>query len=125
MAGGAACLGLRARDHRAAAFVDAQVHRRLAPALAHRLQLDERVGEAEQRRRTGERAEEHTSELQSLMRISYAVFGLKKKKKLTNIRAYLNSAEHILNQPGHHHITLCFCALSERRLISITYINPR
>src|SRR3546814_5260033 len=28
----------------------------------------------------GERSEEHTSELQSLMRISYAVFGLKKKK---------------------------------------------
>src|SRR3546814_2866974 len=31
-------------------------------------------------RRTG-RSEEHTSELQSLMRISYAVFCLKKKKK--------------------------------------------
>src|SRR3546814_4137008 len=31
------------------------------------------------RRLTG-RSEEHTSELQSLMRISYAVFGLKKKK---------------------------------------------
>src|SRR3546814_18569243 len=29
-----------------------------------------------------ERSEEHTSELQSLMRISYAVFCLKKKKKL-------------------------------------------
>src|SRR3546814_2808927 len=29
------------------------------------------------------RSEEHTSELQSLMRISYAVFGLKKKKKTT------------------------------------------
>src|SRR3546814_9944679 len=29
--------------------------------------------------RTGERSEEHTSELQSLMRISYAVFCLKKK----------------------------------------------
>src|SRR3546814_4856835 len=28
------------------------------------------------------RSEEHTSELQSLMRISYAVFCLKKKKKL-------------------------------------------
>src|SRR3546814_3699393 len=28
----------------------------------------------------GERSEEHTSELQSLMRISYAVFCLKKKK---------------------------------------------
>src|SRR3546814_5704826 len=30
------------------------------------------------------RSEEHTSELQSLMRISYAVFCLKKKKTLTN-----------------------------------------
>src|SRR3546814_7833999 len=30
------------------------------------------------------RSEEHTSELQSLMRISYAVFCLKKKKKATN-----------------------------------------
>src|SRR3546814_8663751 len=34
----------------------------------------------------GRRSEEHTSELQSLMRISYAVFCLKKKKKQrTNI----------------------------------------
>src|SRR3546814_8500719 len=32
------------------------------------------------------RSEEHTSELQSLMRISYAVFCLKKKKTTTNIR---------------------------------------
>src|SRR3546814_8157643 len=31
-------------------------------------------------KRTVERSEEHTSELQSLMRISYAVFCLKKKK---------------------------------------------
>src|SRR3546814_8076968 len=31
------------------------------------------------------RSEEHTSELQSLMRISYAVFCLKKKKKQKNI----------------------------------------
>src|SRR3546814_1585247 len=31
--------------------------------------------------RTDGRSEEHTSELQSLMRISYAVFCLKKKKK--------------------------------------------
>src|SRR3546814_3671110 len=30
------------------------------------------------------RSEEHTSELQSLMRISYAVFCLKKKKRITN-----------------------------------------
>src|SRR3546814_3873760 len=32
-------------------------------------------------RRDPERSEEHTSELQSLMRISYAVFCLKKKNK--------------------------------------------
>src|SRR3546814_5252782 len=32
-----------------------------------------------------ERSEEHTSELQSLMRISYAVFCLKKKKTQVNI----------------------------------------
>src|SRR3546814_9742508 len=31
--------------------------------------------------KTPQRSEEHTSELQSLMRISYAVFCLKKKKK--------------------------------------------
>src|SRR3546814_2928842 len=33
-----------------------------------------------------ERSEEHTSELQSLMRISYAVFCLKKKKKYNSTR---------------------------------------
>src|SRR3546814_5492336 len=33
------------------------------------------------------RSEEHTSELQSLMRISYAVFCLKKKRKQTNTNA--------------------------------------
>src|SRR3546814_10404523 len=38
-----------------------------------------------QQRRVFGRSEEHTSELQSLMRISYAVFCLK-KKKLLNIR---------------------------------------
>src|SRR3546814_1311074 len=50
-----------------------------------------RVSEHDSRRRRaraglptavrGSRSEEHTSELQSLMRISYAVFCLKKKKK--------------------------------------------
>src|SRR3546814_10279852 len=44
----------------------------------------------------GSRSEEHTSELQSLMRISYAVFCLKKKKttQLTNMQA-----EYITKQP--------------------------
>src|SRR3546814_9501809 len=65
---------------------------RLVDAYARRLQLQERLtrqiahalNEALQPRGVAviiERSEEHTSELQSLMRISYAVFCLKKKKK--------------------------------------------
>src|SRR3546814_9695389 len=38
------------------------------------------------RGKTGWRSEEHTSELQSLMRISYAVFCLKKKKNKLNFQ---------------------------------------
>src|SRR3546814_1068190 len=37
------------------------------------------------------RSEEHTSELQSLMRISYAVFCLKKKKKKDHTSCYQKS----------------------------------
>src|SRR3546814_5343056 len=37
-------------------------------------------------RSRGQRSEEHTSELQSLMRISYAVFCLKKKNTITTYR---------------------------------------
>src|SRR3546814_8630185 len=56
----------------------------------HRLRAGKPPPRASGDRRTGARAaaahrparsEEHTSELQSLMRISYAVFCLKKKKK--------------------------------------------
>src|SRR3546814_7171872 len=39
------------------------------------------------------RSEEHTSELQSLMRISYAVFCLKKKKKNTTTYAAANNTQ--------------------------------
>src|SRR3546814_2255141 len=42
------------------------------------------------RRRRRRRSEEHTSELQSLMRISYAVFCLKKKKAQHNQRQQLS-----------------------------------
>src|SRR3546814_1311063 len=41
----------------------------------------QRGAEEGERHDDRERSEEHTSELQSLMRISYAVFCLKKKKK--------------------------------------------
>src|SRR3546814_6657535 len=49
------------------------------PAPAHR--VDEHVRGSTADRACRSRSEEHTSELQSLMRISYAVFCLKKKKK--------------------------------------------
>src|SRR3546814_5369392 len=43
----------------------------------------------------GYRSEEHTSELQSLMRISYAVFCLKKKNKNRTYKTY-NTSSHLL-----------------------------
>src|SRR3546814_3875347 len=58
------------------------------------LELDRREdpgGHADRQAQAGEqhrRSEEHTSELQSLMRHSYAVFCLKKKKK-ANIHSHL------------------------------------
>src|SRR3546814_7125182 len=58
---------------------------RAAPPAPTKAQCDRRqVGEYYQAEDLGpqvDRSEEHTSELQSLMRISYAVFCLKKKKK--------------------------------------------
>src|SRR3546814_2129446 len=57
-----------------AAFVD----------IASRFEMDWSLRPASQRRKVvalvSKRSEEHTSELQSLMRISYAVFCLKQKK---------------------------------------------
>src|SRR3546814_5914793 len=47
----------------------------------------------------GSRSEEHTSELQSLMRISYAVFWLTKKKKITN-RTVRNNKNDIRMNPS-------------------------
>src|SRR3546814_3624328 len=52
---------------------------------ARRRQRDgnqQRGGEGQQRNLAAGRSEEHTSELQSLMRISYAVFCLKKKTRM-------------------------------------------
>src|SRR3546814_8767712 len=47
------------------------------------------------------RSEEHTSELQSLMRISYAVFCLKKKKKTHHI--IMSSPTHSNNMSTKNH----------------------
>src|SRR3546814_6825868 len=51
-------------------------------AVSHARSLPRRRKQV--RRNARSRSEEHTSELQSLMRISYAVFCLKKKKPHTN-----------------------------------------
>src|SRR3546814_4141422 len=40
------------------------------------------------------RSEEHTSELQSLMRISYAVFCLQKKKEITKHQHTINNKQY-------------------------------
>src|SRR3546814_2918284 len=60
-------------------------HLQLAPLILHNEGL---------RACYGGRSEEHTSELQSLMRISYAVFCLKKKHQ-TNIIIQINMTQNI------------------------------
>src|SRR3546814_5331662 len=67
-----------ARHHDATESADRQQHHKAAPQARDR-------GWAIGCSSAGFRSEEHTSELQSLMRISYAVFCLKKKKQtITN-----------------------------------------
>src|SRR3546814_9584116 len=58
------------------------------PAVGHKLHAD---ANAEERR-----SEEHTSELQSLMRISYAVFCLKKQIKTHNQLQIINVSKYKL-----------------------------
>src|SRR3546814_9418497 len=76
--------GQQRREHRGdqAAAVLGAAAGKVAPDFAPALGA---VGVAQaqhDRRPVDHRSEEHTSELQSLMRISYAVFCLKKKKPL-------------------------------------------
>src|SRR3546814_8269642 len=61
--------------------------------------LDDAADESMAEHQPGLRSEEHTSELQSLMRISYAVFCLKKKK--TNI-PNLTTLLYITQKQLHH-----------------------
>src|SRR3546814_2146945 len=49
------------------------------------------------------RSEEHTSELQSLMRISYAVFCLKKKKKNNDQRQNRINTQYTTKEPSDKH----------------------
>src|SRR3546814_10360349 len=70
----------RRLDHRMAATLDLEA-RVIDEIGARPAAFDRAFGEARGNVESGERSEEHTSELQSLMRISYAVFCLKKKNK--------------------------------------------
>src|SRR3546814_9857051 len=60
------------------------------------------------------RSEEHTSELQSLMRISYAVFCLKKKKKIV-----ITSANHNTSV----HFKLCYSTRYYKKHLSILNVH--
>src|SRR3546814_2012284 len=76
--------------------VPARQHDRCARHIAVEFQEgDDRSREGDRTDRDAKRSEEHTSELQSLMRISYAVFCLQKKKKRYTI-TLLN--KHIVQQ---------------------------
>src|SRR3546814_7820261 len=83
----AAIRAARAQQPSLPLIVEVETLAQLEEALAEgceRILIDD--FDAETRREAvriaaGERSEEHTSELQSLMRISYAVFCLKKKNK--------------------------------------------
>src|SRR3546814_2262811 len=75
-AAGGRAAGDRRRRRRSGGRPD--LDRRAAPVQEGRVLLPDR-GRGRDGRKP--RSEEHTSELQSLMRISYAVFCLKKKKK--------------------------------------------
>src|SRR3546814_10574951 len=78
----------RRRHHAGAAGVDRELrvpgrddhHERNAPDRHRRDRSDDRVANARAAIVWPRRSEEHTSELQSLMRITYAVSCLKKKK---------------------------------------------
>src|SRR3546814_4040054 len=65
-------------------IIGAQGGRNIARGQAARRQLHRTDPHAHRQRRS----EEHTSELQALMRISYAVFCLKKKKSIARTPSY-------------------------------------
>src|SRR3546814_3960459 len=54
------------------------------PVLQSLTKFERQLTDRERQFRVLERSEEHTSELQSLMRISYAVFCLKKKNNINH-----------------------------------------
>src|SRR3546814_8897926 len=91
-------------------------HHRRALGLEQATQVDEqrdrlaiRLGHvafavAEPGAPVGGRSEEHTSELQSLMRISYAVFCLKKKKKKEETQPPITHVKNITKEINNNYV---------------------
>src|SRR3546814_8766696 len=73
-------------------------------SLTARIISSEEAGSAWMRTPPDHRSEEHTSELQSLMRISYAVFCLKKKKNTKYIKLVAIHSSN-KNTATNHYIT--------------------
>src|SRR3546814_5704925 len=76
-----------------------ELDRRLGGRLRRVVEPDLAIAAGE-----GDKSEEHTSELQSLMRISYAVFCLK-KKKYTSQRCVTSRTVTYDNNRCHHSMT--------------------
>src|SRR3546814_5648011 len=65
--------------------------------IAERTIVEQRAERVARKAEQPGRSEEHTSELQSLMRISYAVFCLKKKKRTIKIITYRPTVDYHTN----------------------------
>src|SRR3546814_10714999 len=85
--------------HETSGGIDGWVSMELSPLIADDTEAS--VAAAKRIHAQGQRSEEHTSELQSLMRISYAVFCLKKKKQMTT--SDKNNATHAIRHDKHKH----------------------
>src|SRR3546814_3743738 len=94
-------MGVRKRQRIAAALQQIRpgVRHRIAERIARNIQAPDLKARQGAAAALIVRSEEHTSELQSLMRISYAVFSLKKKKK-KKIKA---NNSHINNYQNNKH----------------------
>src|SRR3546814_9787144 len=95
--GGRIAIASRKEEHRAAGVAAIEALGGTAIGVALDIRDPEQVTRAFDEIEA--RSEEHTSELQSLMRISYAVFCLKKKKKKDTINTQYTSHKYTIKKP--------------------------
>src|SRR3546814_9503987 len=94
--------GTRARDRRRALGAQPEARRAERPDAHGDRGGGRSPARAHGGARAGLRSEEHTSELQSLMRISYAVFCLKKKTTRMNHTKHIDITDKTPNQHSKH-----------------------